>query len=77
MDTKSLCLAPDYYVKGRSIEPIAVIEDWTLCPHKANALKYIARAGRKGPESEDLQKALWYLSRKITLLKKEERAHER
>lgn len=32
-----------------------------------NSLKYIARAPHKGKELEDLQKALWYLTRAISL----------
>ena len=30
-----------------------------------NAVKYIARSGKKGPAIEDLKKAVWYLSRRI------------
>jgi hypothetical protein len=63
--------SPDHYVKGRQYPPISVLEDWKLCHHKAAALKYIARAGRKGCEIKDLQKAVWYLERKIKLLKQE------
>lgn len=59
---------PAHYVGGRRYEPISVIEDWGLCHHKACALKYIARAGRKENELQDLQKAVWYLQRKIHLL---------
>jgi hypothetical protein len=33
--------------------------------------KYIARAGRKGPMLEDLQKAAWYLNRRIEKEKRE------
>ena len=28
---------------------------------KGNALKYISRAGKKGDESEDIKKAMWYM----------------
>lgn len=30
---------------------------------RGNAIKYSFRAGRKGPASEDLAKAKWYLER--------------
>jgi len=42
-----------------------VIEDWELPFHLGNALKYIARAGRKDPSKvrEDISKAIWYLER--------------
>jgi hypothetical protein len=33
-----------------------------------NAVKYIARAGRKGDALEDLKKARWYLDREIERL---------
>lgn len=60
---------PKHYNAGQ-IEVIEAIEDWGLDYHRGNAVKYIARAGKKNPktEIEDLKKALWYLNRKITLL---------
>ena len=33
--------------------------------NKGNALKYILRAGKKGDEVEDLQKAIWYLKDEV------------
>ena len=33
-----------------------------------NAVKYISRAGKKGPVLEDLEKAQWYLERRIASL---------
>lgn len=54
---------PDHYVKGRSIEPLDVIESWKLMHHVACALKYICRAGRKDCEKTDLEKAIFYLDR--------------
>lgn len=62
---------PKHYTFGK-YEVIDVIEDWKLDFHRANALKYIARAGRKEPgaEIQDLEKAVWYLQRRIAYLKK-------
>ena len=39
-----------------------------------NVLKYVSRAGKKSPETEieDLEKARWYLDKKIGLLKEAE-----
>ncbi|HBN22246.1 MAG TPA: hypothetical protein DD412_03315 [Holosporales bacterium] len=54
---------PDHYVKGRSIEPLDVIESWKLMHHVACALKYICRAGHKDCERTDLEKANFYLDR--------------
>lgn len=61
---------PAHYNSG-SIEVIEAIEDWGLNYHRGNAVKYVARAGRKDParEVEDLEKAVWYLRRDIELLK--------
>lgn len=62
---------PSHYAEGRKYEPIEVIEDWQLNFCKANALKYISRAGRKDPqkEIEDLEKAIWYLKKEIDFIK--------
>ncbi len=56
---------PAHYTEGRQYEPIDVIEDWQLPFHLGNALKYIARAGRKDPTltRQDISKAIWYLER--------------
>lgn len=53
-------------------EVIKVIEAWGLDFHLGNAVKYIARAGKKDPvkELEDIKKARWYLNRKIQELEK-------
>lgn len=60
---------PSHYNSGK-FEVIDVIEDWKLGMHLGNAVKYIARAGKKDPEKivEDLMKAAWYLDRYIKLL---------
>ena len=57
---------PPHYNIG-AYEVIDVIEDWRLGFHLGNAVKYIARAGRKDPakEAEDLRKAIWYIERHI------------
>ena len=62
---------PAHYTTGK-IECIDFIEDKKLDFHTGNALKYITRAGIKdrNKEIEDLQKAIWYLNRKIENLKK-------
>lgn len=55
---------PPHY-KGTAVEPIDAIEAWGLGFCLGNAVKYIARAGRKGDRIEDLRKARWYLDRAI------------
>lgn len=56
---------PSHY-QGK-IEVIDFIEDKGLDFHLGNAVKYIARAGKKDPDKilEDLKKARWYLDRAI------------
>jgi hypothetical protein len=53
-------------------EAIKVIEAWNLDFCLGNTVKYISRAGKKDPakELEDLNKALWYLQRRIQQISK-------
>lgn len=53
-------------------EAIKVIEAWGLDFNLGNVVKYLSRAGKKSAETEiqDLEKALWYLKRRIAHLKK-------
>jgi hypothetical protein len=57
---------PSHYTDGK-IEVIEFIEDKKLGFCLGNAIKYIARAGKKDPtkEIEDLRKAKWYVERRI------------
>lgn len=57
---------PAHYTDGK-IEVIEYIEDKKLGFCLGNAIKYISRAGKKDPskEIEDLQKAKWYIERRI------------
>ena len=64
--------SPSHYSEGRSLETIDVIEDWGLGFHLGNAVKYIARAGRKDDILQDLRKAQWYLNREIENLELEQ-----
>lgn len=60
---------PVYYGgRDNPYEAIKVIESWNLGFGLGNAVKYIARAGRKGDAVEDLRKARWYLDREIQRL---------
>jgi hypothetical protein len=63
---------PEHYGGADNpFEVIKIIEHYNLDFHNGNALKYIVRSGKKDPskEIEDLEKAVWYLSRKINKLK--------
>lgn len=61
---------PSHYTDGK-IEVIEFIEDKKLDFCLGNAIKYISRAGKKDPEKEveDLEKAIWYIKRKIKQIK--------
>ena len=62
---------PSHYNMG-GIEVIDAIESWGLGEgfNRGNAIKYIARAGRKDPDTEieDLRKAEWYIDREMKRL---------
>lgn len=66
---------PSHYTDG-NIEVIEYIEDKRLGYCLGNAVKYISRAGKKDPakEIEDLQKADWYINRRIMELEQKENA---
>lgn len=55
---------PEHYGgKDNPYEAIRVIEAWGLGFCLGNAVKYISRAGKKGSEAVDIDKAIWYLKR--------------
>ena len=64
---------PSHYHAASGIEVIDAIEAWELNFALGNAIKYIARAGRKDPKkaTEDLSKALWYIERELDRLGEE------
>ena len=51
-------------------EVIKVIDAWGLGFCLGNAVKYLARAGKKGDAIEDLRKAAWYIQHEIDRLSK-------
>ena len=67
MNTNDPVNHPKHYTSHPSgIECIQITEHMNFC--LGNAFKYIARAGKKGPALEDLQKARWYLDHEISKL---------
>ena len=58
---------PPHYQDASGLECIVIAENMSFC--LGNALKYIWRAGKKGNQIEDLEKAVWYLQREIQRLK--------
>ena len=61
---------PDHYKAVDGSQVIDVIELYGLDFYIGNAIKYMLRAGRKAyaPAATDLEKAVWYLQRKIQTL---------
>ncbi|MGV0949443.1 MAG: DUF3310 domain-containing protein [Azonexus sp.] len=59
---------PAHYKLANGVEVIQLTEQLNFC--RGNAVKYIARAGRKdrASEIEDLLKARWYINREIERL---------
>lgn len=60
---------PKHYNQGK-IEVIDAIDDWNLDFYEGNIVKYVSRHRHKNG-IEDLEKALWYLSRLIEKKKQE------
>jgi hypothetical protein len=57
-----------YRVHPSGVEAIEITEEFSFC--LGNAIKYIWRAGLKSDDqTEDLEKALWYIGREINRLR--------
>ena len=71
MEKEKVNHPPHYGGGDNPFEAIKVIEAWELDFCLGNTVKYISRAGKKSKDTEiqDLEKALWYLQRKIETLK--------
>ena len=54
-----------HYENGKDYDIIDVCKDYALNFNRGNILKYVARAGKKQDELQDLRKALDYLQREI------------
>lgn len=60
---------PHYTSHPSGVEVIQITEHENFCI--GSAIKYLLRAGKKGPKIEDLQKAGWYINREIRRLENE------
>jgi len=58
-------MKPEYYKNEKNIDIIDFCKMYDLNFNRGNVLKYIARAGKKENELEDLKKAMEYLKREI------------
>jgi len=57
-----------HYETGKDYDLIDVAIDYNLNFFRFNVMKYVARAGKKQDELQDLRKALDYLQREIAHL---------
>ena len=64
-----------HYQTGKDYDIIDVCKDYSLNFNKGNILKYIARAGKKDNELQDLHKALDYLQREIAYLEEKQKEY--
>ncbi len=66
-----------HYETGKDYDIIDVCKDYALNFNRGNILKYVARAGKKQDELQDLRKALDYLQREIAYLEQKQKEYIR
>ncbi len=64
-----------HYQTGKDYDIIDVCKDYSLNFNRGNILKYVARAGKKDNELQDLRKALDYLQREISYLQDKQKEY--
>ncbi|MEN8880655.1 MAG: DUF3310 domain-containing protein [Polaribacter sp.] len=64
-----------HYKTGKDYDIIDVCKDYALNFNRGNILKYVARAGKKNDELQDLRKALDYLQREIDYLEDKQKEY--
>jgi len=64
-----------HYETGKDYDIIDVCKDYALNFNRGNILKYVARAGKKQDELQDLRKALDYLQREIDYLEDKQKEY--
>jgi hypothetical protein len=75
-ESRELVNNPAHYGGDVPHEVVKCLEAWGLESDALlwNVVKYVARSGKKGPALYDLEKARWYLDRRINNLKTPSRA---
>ena len=64
-----------HYETGKDYDIIDICKDYALNFNRGNILKYVARAGKKNDELQDLRKALDYLQREIAYLEDKQKEY--
>lgn len=70
-DKKKDMINPTHYKTPSGMEVIDVIEAFGLWKdfYLSNATKYILRCGKKDDPEQEIEKAIWYLQRKLRNLR--------
>jgi hypothetical protein len=65
-------MIPNHYDNNKSYDVIDFIKDYDLNFNEGNVIKYVARARKKENQIKDLEKAIDYLERELTHVRKEQ-----
>lgn len=64
-------MKPQHYDNNKSYDVIDFVKDYDLNFNEGNVIKYVARARKKDNQIKDLEKAIDYLERELTHVRKE------
>jgi len=65
-------MTPLHYDNNKSYDVIDFVKDYDLNFNEGNVIKYVARARKKDNQIKDLEKAIDYLERELTHVRKEQ-----
>jgi hypothetical protein len=65
-------MKPQHYDNNKSYDVIDFVKDYDLNFNEGNVIKYVARARKKDNQIKDLEKAIDYLERELTHVRKEQ-----
>jgi hypothetical protein len=65
-------MKPQHYDNNKSYDVIDFVKDYDLNFNEGNVIKYVARARKKDNQIKDLEKAIDYLERELTHIRKEQ-----
>jgi hypothetical protein len=65
-------MTPNHYDNNKSYDVIDFVKDYDLNFNEGNVIKYVARARKKENQIKDLEKAIDYLERELTHVRKEQ-----
>jgi hypothetical protein len=65
-------MTPNHYENNKSYDVIDFVKDYDLNFNEGNVIKYVARARKKDNQIKDLEKAIDYLERELTHVRKEQ-----